>query len=141
MAVFAATRRKSGNHGVLQPWKHAFALAAIIQCVFSEGFRQRITRGGGYGRDTESRPESLTISLRSLFPLRRSIFPLAQASRKSCAYDWIRAECVEEVVVEFCFRCRTHVAKIWLWGRRGLYPHTWTDRVIRIGQRLRPCHR
>src|SRR5229473_1292256 len=97
-----------------QPRKEAFALTAVIQCVFVEGFRERIARRGADRGDAEVGPESLAISLRALFPLRRSALRLVNAGNKGSADDGIGADRVEEVVVELRLLCRTRVRQIWL---------------------------
>src|ERR1700674_326259 len=117
-----------------QPRKRPFALTAVIQRVFVEGFRERIARRGADPCDDEVGRESLAISFRSLFPLRRSALCLVNASRERCAYDWIGAERVEEVIVEPRFLCRTHVRQIWLRVRRTCWQGSSAGGVSRIGQ-------
>src|ERR1700686_4771444 len=109
MALFAAACCESGNHGVAQPWKHAFALTAVIQRVFLEGFSEGVARRRSNRRDAEVGREPLAVTLRSLFPFRRSVFPLVNASRECCADDGIGAERVEGVVVNLRFLRRTRV--------------------------------
>src|SRR5258708_23339018 len=116
-----------------QPWKEAFALAAVIQSVFAEGFRKRIARRGAYGGDAEIGTEPLAVSLRALPPLWRSVIRLVNASGQCGAEDGIGADHVEDVVVELRFLARTHVGQIALrrarvcnsaggirWSGRGL---------------------
>ena len=103
VAVFAAARRQGRNHGMAQPRKHAFALTAVVQRVFPEGFRQRIARRRAYRCDAKVRSESLAVALSALLPLRRGVIRLADASRERCAGSWIRAERVEEVVAGASF--------------------------------------
>src|SRR6266481_7803883 len=100
-----------------QPWKEAFALAAVIQSVFAKGFRKRIARRGAYGGDAEIGTEPLAVSLRALPPLWRSVIRLVNASGQCGAEDGIGADHVEDVVVELRFLARTHVGQIAL--RRG----------------------
>src|SRR4029077_12440323 len=101
-----------------QPRKKAFALTAVIQPVFPKGFRERITRRGADRCDGEVGPESLAITLRALFPLRRSILRVVNACRKPCACDGIGAEHVEEVVAELRFLSRRGVRQSQLRVRR-----------------------
>src|SRR5260370_19470475 len=101
-----------------QPRKEAVALTAVIQRVFPEDFRQPIARCGADRGDAEVGPESLAISLRALFPLRRSVLRLVNAGNKGSADDGIGAERVEEVVVELRLFCWTRVHQIWFRRRR-----------------------
>src|SRR3981189_370947 len=117
MGIVAATRYESRNHGMAQPWKEAFALAAVIQSVFAKEFRKRIARRGAYGGDAEIGTEPLAISLRALPPLWRSFIRLVNASRKCGAEDGIGADHVEDVIMELRFLGRTHVSRNGL--RRG----------------------
>src|ERR1700682_3835890 len=119
MAIFAATCCEGGNHGMAQAWKETFALTAVIQRVFAEGFRKRVTRRGAYRRDSEVGCDSLAITLPSLFPLWRSVLPLINASHECGADDGLGADGVESVVVELRFLGRTHVGQIGL--RRGCF--------------------
>src|ERR1035438_2059155 len=131
VAIFAAACCQGRNHGMSQPRKQPFALTAVIQRVFLEGFRERIARRRSYRCDAEVRPDSLAITLRALLPFRRSILHLANASSKSRADDGIRAESVEGVVAELrCLR-RTHVREVQL--RRGCACNS-AGGVLRIGR-------
>src|SRR6202171_4086451 len=114
MAIFAATCCEGGNHGMAQAWKETFALTAVIQRVFAEGFRKRVARRGAYRCDGEVGPESPAITLPPLFPLWRSVLPLINASHECGADDGIGADGVEDVVVELRFLGRTHVGQIGL---------------------------
>src|ERR1700693_5735942 len=107
---------------MFHPRKEAFALTAVIQRVFVKGFRERIACRGAYTCDGEVGRKSLAVALRALFPLRGSAVPLVDASREGSADDWIGAQRVEEVVVEFRLLCWTRVSQVWLgvgraWGR------------------------
>ena len=104
---------------MVQPRKETFALTAVIQRVFAQGFRERIACRGAYSCDGEVGPKSLAVALRALFPLRGSAVTLVNASRNRSAYDWIGAERVEEVVVELRFLGRTRVRQSQLRLRRG----------------------
>src|SRR3981081_3057186 len=119
MAILAATCCEGGNHGMGQARKETFALTAVIQRVFAEGFRKRVTRRGAYRRDGEVGCDSLAITLPSLFPLWRSVLALINASHECGADDGIGAYCVEYVVVELRFLGWTLVDQIGL--RRGCF--------------------
>src|SRR5580704_18755288 len=113
MAVLATACCESRDNGVTKPRKHACALTAVVQRVLPEGPRKRVARRRAHRSDAEVGPESFGVTLSSLFPLRRSVFRLANASRKRSADDWIGAERVEDVVAELSFLCRTHIRQIW----------------------------
>src|ERR1035437_4755294 len=68
MAIVATACCKGRNYGMAQPPKHAFTLTAVIQCVFVEGFRERIARRRSHRRDAEVGTESLAITLCALTP-------------------------------------------------------------------------
>src|SRR5271155_4603303 len=85
MAIDAAVRCKGRNHGMSQPRKHAFTLAAVIQGVLAQGFRERIARRRSYRRDAEVGPKSLAVTFRALLPLRWSVLHLVNASSDSGA--------------------------------------------------------
>src|SRR5580658_5013321 len=71
VAVFTAACREGGNHGMFQAWKHAFAVAPVVQRVFLEGLRQGIARRSAYRCDGEDRCVSLAVTLSALRPLWR----------------------------------------------------------------------
>ena len=117
VAVIAAPCGQGRNHGMAQPRQHAFALTAVVQRVFFEGLGQRITRGGAYGCYAKVGPESLAITLCASPPVRRCIPGLVKARREGGADDGIRAERVEELVVDLRLLRRTRVRQVEL--RRG----------------------
>src|SRR4029077_1379165 len=59
MTILATACRDRRNHGMPQPPKYAFALAAVIHGVFPEGFRQSVARRRRYRRNGKIRTESL----------------------------------------------------------------------------------
>src|SRR6202158_4560453 len=101
-----------------QPRKEACALTAVIQRVFPKDFREPIACRGAYRCDAEAGPKSLAVTLRALFPLRRSAPRLVNAGHEGSAADGVGAERVDEVVVELRLLCRTRVRQIWLRWRR-----------------------
>src|ERR1700689_4637682 len=95
-----------------------FTLAAIVQCVFADGFRQPIARGSGYRRDAEVGAYSLAIPFHPLSPFWRRIVFLVDARSDCRSDDGIRAECVEQVVVNLDFFCRARIRQVRGWTGR-----------------------
>src|ERR1700733_14595971 len=114
MAVVTTACRHRRNHSMTQSPKHAFALTPVIQCVFPEGFRQRVARRRRYHRDPEVGTNSLAIGFRTLSPFWRRFICLVDATQNRGAGDWIRAKCVEEVVPELYSFRRTRVGQVQL---------------------------
>ena len=85
-----------------QPRKRTRAFAAVVQCVFLEGFRQPVTRGGSNSRDPKVGAKSLAVTFSALIPLRWRIGQLVDSGGERGADNWIRTECVENVVVYLC---------------------------------------
>src|SRR5712691_3964629 len=82
MSIVAAAGDKRGNHRMPQSREHSFALATVIQCIFSESFCQAIPGSRAYPCDSEVGPESLTVTFGSLLPFWRSTLRLVEAGRK-----------------------------------------------------------
>src|ERR1035437_5905187 len=117
VAIVPTACCKGRNYGMAQPPKHAFTLTAVIQCVFVEGFRERIARRRSQRRDAEVGTESLAITLCALTPFRRCPVRLVDARSNSGTDDGIRPERIKEVVAELRCLGRTHVSQIRLRGR------------------------
>src|ERR1700682_2299553 len=112
MAVVAAAGRHRGNHGMAQSPKYAFAVAAVIQRVFPEGFRQSVARTRRYHGDAEVGTNSLAVGAPALPPLRRRFICLIDGSQDPRAGDGIGTEGIEEVVPELRSLRRAAVAEV-----------------------------
>ena len=81
-----------------EPRKYASAVAAVIERVFSEGFRQRVACRRANRFDGKVGPEPLAITLRALLPFGRRIILLVNAGLHCGDTDGKRAESVEGIV-------------------------------------------
>src|ERR1700722_17350867 len=95
-----------------KPRENAGTLTPIIHTVFPECLRQFISRGDAPPGDTEIGRHSLAITLSSLFPLRRGVIGLVNAGGDCGAYDGIRPERIEKIIVQLDFLRRTDVSEL-----------------------------